>query len=166
MLSVISNTELIEAFIAVIVFVDLKIRLYLFQTTVVYKTKKLAKITKPQNCVQMLLFCMNTNLVMGAAIIAIFNVQAILIIACTLLLSALRLPVMASRGVKNPVLAPLKSSHIMTIEPSFLAIVHMRGFHAAIAGKGMAPNSTTFNAQSLSTEPLMTLATLVLIVWT
>ena len=85
MLIVISNTELKGIITEVIVFVDLKAKLYLSKKTitVVYKTKKLANIMMTQNCVQMLLFCMTTNLVMGPVDAAKFNVQAILIIAWT-----------------------------------------------------------------------------------
>ena len=83
MLIVLSNMELMRIIILVIVFVDLKIRLYLIRkaSTVVFKTKILAMIRHTQNCVQMLLFCMTTNLVMGPADVSRFNVQAILIIA-------------------------------------------------------------------------------------
>ena len=117
------------------------------------KTKTLAKLRKPQNrgkpqnCVQMQLSCMATNLVMEPAHLTRFNVQAILIIAWTILLEAFFLSVMASIDVKNSALAPLKSSNIMTKKTIFLAVVVMA--HAAIVRKGMGPNSTTSNAQSL-----------------
>jgi len=97
----------------------------------------------------MLLFCITTNLVMGPAEATRFNVQAILIIAWTINLTALCLPVMASSDVKNPALAPLNSSHIITTEPSYLAVVVV--VDAVIVGKGMVPNSTTSNARSLVT---------------
>ena len=146
-LRVSSETELIMSFTGVIVIVDLKIRPSLWQETsiVVYKIKTLAKLRNPQNCVQMLLFCIITNLVMGVAKITRFNVQTILIIALTQIPSlASRLRVMASSDVKNIALSALKSSHIMTTQTSFLVIVLL--VHVVIAGKGMGPNSTTSNA--------------------
>ena len=91
----------------VLVFVDLKIRLYLGEktSTVVYKIKTLAKLRDPQNCVQMLLFCLTTNHVMEIAprTLTKFNVQEILIIALTHL--SMGLGVMAGSGVKNTALA-------------------------------------------------------------
>ena len=153
-ISVLFHLFMLEKNIMVIVFVDLKTRLYHCRkaNTVVYKTKKPAKIMDPQNCVQMPLSCIATNLVMEPALYTgRFNVQAILIIAWMIILTkTLCLPVMASSDVKHSALAPLKSSHMVLA--NMVMVMWIVG--AAIVGKGMVPNSTTSNAQFLITIDL------------